>query len=349
MPDVSPAKLAELCACVLSHYDVGPDDANFVAQTLVESDLRGIHSHGSMRLGRYAHELGSGLTNPTPDIRTIDEAPASARVDGDGGLGQLVGRHALKVCLDKARSAGTATVTARRSRHFGAAGTYCLMALHEDMIAMSMTVSSPRLAPTGGTHPMFGTNPIALGVPGDQDFPLVIDLAMSAIAAGNLELAAARGDTLPDGVARDLSGATTKDPQMALTGTIVPIGEHKGYALTLLIEILAGLLGGAPYFGVDREKVAEHLVTNGIGHFFMCIDPTRFMPLAAFKQRVGAMAQTIKQSSRMPGVDEIFVPGELEEKRRRERLKNGIPLVETTVSLLEELAGNCGCDVSLTE
>ncbi len=347
MQRVHHLRLTELCAQVLAHYRVPWEDAEFVAGTLVQSDLRGIHSHGSMRLGRYARELESGLTNPSPAIRTAAEGPAWARVDGDGALGQLVGRHALSVCIDKARASGSATVTACRSRHFGAAGTYCLLALERDMIAISMTVSSPRLAPTGGTRPMFGTNPIAMGVPGDQNFPLVIDLAMSSIAAGNLELAASAGETLPEGVARDLNGEPTTNPQTALSGTIVPIGEHKGYALTLLIELLAGLLGGAPYFGVDRAAVPRHVGEKGVGHSFICIDPARFMRSPQFKMQVAEMVAAIKRSPRMPGVDEIFVPGELEEKRRLDRCERGIPLAASTLSLLHDLARKCGVTATL--
>jgi len=244
--------------------------------------------------------------------------------------------------MTKARAAGTATVTACRSRHFGVAGAYAGMALEADLIGLAMTVASPRLTPTGGTEPLFGNHPIAMAAPGDQEFPLIIDTAMGSIAAGRLQLAAASGDPIPPGLARNLEGTPTTDPQVALSGTIVPIGEHKGYGLTLLVEILAGLLGGAPYFGVKRGDVGEHMRDRGIGHFFMAIDPARFMPVPAFRQAVAEMASDIKASKKMPGVEEILVPGEMEERLRRERLRLGIPLAGTTIDALRELAVECG-------
>lgn len=339
---VRPETLRELCQRVLEHRGIPGGDAAYVAQTLVEADLRGIHSHGSMRLGRYARELDSGITNASPRIVTLEEGPAFARVDGEGGLGQLVGKFAMEVCIDKTRTAGSATVTASRSRHFGAAGNFSAMALPADLIGIAMTVASPRLAPTGGTLPLFGNNPISMAVPGDQDFPLVIDAAVGSIAAGKLELAAAAGESLPPGLARDLDGTPTTDPRIALGGTIVPIGEHKGFGLTLLIEILAGLLGGSPYFGVAREEVGEHTKKIGIGHFFMAIDPARFMPLASFKRTVAEVVRRTKGSPVMAGVDEIYMPGEIEERRRRQSVKTGIPLAASTVEMLRELGRECG-------
>ena len=342
---VDARQLEQVCSAVLQHRDIPPDDADFVAHTLVETDLRGVHSHGSMRLGRYVRELKSGVTNPHPRIGISEEGPAFARVDGDGGLGQLVGRLAMQTCMAKARSAGSATVTAYRSRHFGAAGTYCLMAAAEGLIGLTMTVASSRLAPTGGSKALFGNNPIAMAVPGGQEFPLLIDFAMGRIAAGKLELAAAAGDTLPEGLVLDPDGKATTDPQVGLQGSIAPIGEHKGYALTLMIEILAGLLGGSPYFGVERDQVAQHVSQTGIGHFFMAIDPGRFMPLDRFTAAIAAMVEGIKNSPRLDGVDEILVPGEIEHRRRRERLEKGIPLAASTVTMLRDLGAECGLEL----
>ncbi len=342
---VESTRLQALCARVLQHAGIPGADAQFVARSLVEADLRGIHSHGSMRLGRYVRELEERITNPGPDIRTLEEGPAYARVDGDGGLGQLVGRHAMQVCMAKARTAGSAAVTACRSRHFGAAGFFALMALEHDLIGAAMTVASPRLAPTGGTLPLFGNNPLAMAIPGAPDFPLLVDFATGSIAAGNLELAAASGAPIPPGVARDLEGRPTTDPKVALRGAIVPIGEHKGYGLTLLIEILAGLLGGSPYFGIEKSAVDEHVREQGIGHFFMAIDPSRFMPIARFKEAIARMVARTKASPRMPGVEEIFLPGEIEARRRQERLQQGIPLAAPTVQMLGELGSACGASL----
>ena len=342
---IEASRLQRACSLILQHATVPPSDADFVALSLTEADLRGIHSHGSMRLGRYVRELRDRITNPQPQIRSIEEGPAFARIDGDGGLGQLVGRQAMAQCIAKARQAGSATVTACRSRHFGAAGFFALMALEHDLIGVTMTVASPRLAPSGGTLPLFGNNPLAMALPGSRDFPLLVDFATGSIAAGNLELAAANGTPIPAGVARDLEGNPTTDPKVALKGTIVPIAEHKGYGLTLLIEVLAGLLGGSPYFGVEKSQVDEHVRDKGIGHFFMAIDPSRFMPLPLFKAAVGQMVDQTKASPKMPGTKEIFLPGEIEARRRQERLEQGIPLAASTIEKLRTLGRECGAEL----
>ena len=337
--------LVEVCSAILAREGVPQTDADFVASTLVEADLKGIHSHGILRLGRYVRELRNRVTNPTPQIHIAEDGPAIARIDGDGALGPLVGRFAMNTCIEKARQNGTATVTAFRSRHFGTAGYYALMARDADLVGISMTVASPRLAPTGGTQPLFGNNPLALAVPGDQAFPLLIDFASGRTGAGRLELAATKGEAIPSGLARDLEGNDTTDPHVGLAGTIIPIAEHKGYGLTLFIEILAGLLGGAPYFGIAREDVERHMHERGIGHFFMAIDPSRFMPIEQFKAAVAHMVQGIKQSQRMPGVEEILVPGELEFRKRQESLQDGIPLAQATVDILRNLAAECGREI----
>jgi LDH2 family malate/lactate/ureidoglycolate dehydrogenase len=332
-------------ARILEHHQVPADDAAYVAGTLVEADLRGIHSHGVLRLGRYARELRAGITNPRPRFSVVAEGPAFAQVDGDGGLGQLVGRYAMAMCLDKAGQAGSAVVTARGSRHFGAAGTFALMALERSYIGLSMTVASPRLAPTGGSEPLFGNNPIAAAIPGGEGFPLLVDFAMGSIAAGRLELAAATDEPIPAGVARSLDGTPTTSAKAALKGSIVPIGEYKGYGLALLIEVLAGLLSGAPYFGVARDQVDEHVRTRGIGHFFMAVDPSRFLPMAEFTQAVRRMVESTKGSRRLAGVDEIYLPGEIEARRRQERLERGIPLAASTMETVRSLARECGADL----
>jgi LDH2 family malate/lactate/ureidoglycolate dehydrogenase len=334
--------LTRVCKDILVCASVPCEDAQFVAETLVEADLRGINSHGVLRLGRYIRELDCGVTNPNPDIKLLNESPATGKIDGDGGLGPIVGKVAMETCIQKATEAGSATVTAFRSRHFGAAGYYARMAQEVDLIGISMTVASPRLAPTGGKIPLFGNNPIALSVPGNQHFPLVIDFASGKIAAGRLELAASKGEKIPDDVARDLTGNKTTDPKIALEGTIIPIAEHKGYALTLFIEILAGLLAGAPYFGIDRSGVDSHMRERGIGHFFMAIDPCRFMPLPEFKAAITSMIETIKESPRMPGTEEILLPGEIEFRNRESALASGIPLADATIKKIKSWAQNCG-------
>ena len=157
-----------------------------------------------------------------------------------------------------------------------------------------------------------------------------------------MELAATKGESIPSGLARDLDGNDTTDPQVGLKGSIIPIAEHKGYGLTMFIEILAGLLSGAPYFGIAREDVERHMHDKGIGHFFMAIDPSRFMPNDQFKAAVNHMVQGIKSSPQASGTEEILVPGELEHRKREASIQDGIPLAQATVDILRDLASECG-------
>ena len=334
-------QLNDVCGAILRHAELTDDDASYVAASLVQADLMGVHSHGVLRVRRYVEELARGITNPRADIRVTDDGPSFARVDGNHALGQLVGRFAMDVCLQKAAATGSATVTACRSHHFGTAGQFAVRALDHDMIGIAMTVASPRLAPTGARVPLFGNNPIAYAVPSDLDFPLLFDAAMGALAAGKLELAAASGTPIPPGMARDAQGQPTTDAALAHKGMIEPIGDYKGYGLTLFIELLAGLMAGSPYFGVERESVAEHLAGVGIGHCFIGMDVNRFMPAADFKRAVGDMARRIKESPRQEGIDEIFLPGEIEERRRRHALAHGIDLAASSVEMLRELGKPC--------
>jgi LDH2 family malate/lactate/ureidoglycolate dehydrogenase len=343
---VEAQRLAAACAAILQHEGVPAADAALVADSLVEADLKGTHSHGVLRLPRYVKELRSRVTNPAPRVCTEVEGESFARVDGDGGLGPLVGRYAMELCLAKAARTGTATVTARRSRHFGAAGYYAAMALPRDMIGIAMTVASPRLAPTGGIRPLFGNNPVAVAIPGDHGFPMVVDFAVGRTGAGRLELAAVNGEAIPPGLARDLNGNETTDPKVALNGAIIPIGEHKGYGMALVIEVLAGVLAGAPYFGVERDSVSDHMRDHGIGHCFMAIDPGRFMPTPAFKQAVAAMVATIGATPCLTDVTEVLVPGQLEARRLAERRRDGIPLSLPTATAVASLAGAAGASLT---
>jgi LDH2 family malate/lactate/ureidoglycolate dehydrogenase len=338
-------RLQEICCAILLHAGLASEDAAYVAQSLVEADLKGVHSHGVLRLPRYVQELAKGITNPNPNIHVATQGPSCACIDGDHALGQLVGRFAMDLCLEKASTTGSATVTCGRSHHFGAAGQFAARALDHDMIGIAMTVASPRLAPTGGRTPLFGNNPIAYAVPADLGFPLLFDAAMGALAAGKLELAAANGTPIPAGLARDADGQPTTDAALALKGMIEPIGDYKGYGLTLFVELLAGLMAGSPYFGVERDAVPEHLADVGIGHCFISIDPSRFMPVDAFKQAVGEMARRIKQSPRHEGVDEILLPGEIEDRRRRHGLEHGIDLASSSVEVLRELGRPCNASL----
>ncbi len=322
--------------------EVNAADAATLADSLLYADLSGIGTHGVTRLGIYIERINKGLIDPQARPQVVSGAKATAVVDAHGCLGQVAGAFAMSKAMDLARQYGVGAATVKGSQHFGAAGYYCKRATDEDLIGVSLTNSEPAMPPWGSYQAYFGTNPIALGCPSSGEFPIIIDLATSQVARGNIIAAAKKGEEIPDNWALDAPGNPTTNPQAALEGSVLPLGGVKGYALALLVDILCGVLSGAG-FGTGVGSMYKDFTRRAdVGHFLAAIDPNAFMPLAQFKQRVDTMIDQIKASPPRPGFDEVFVPGELESNRRRTRMEEGIPLPADVVDELSQLAYNAG-------
>lgn len=308
------------------------EGAQIVTEVQLEASLRGQPTHNMGGVPGYATRVAKGFLNPTPDIRVERETPVHAQVDGDNAPGQWVSVVAMRQAIDKAKAGGVGMVTARHSNHFGAAGHYAWIAAQAGLIGICTTNTGPCLAPWGGTTPTLGNNPLGVGIPAGAYPPLLLDIAMSMAAMGKIALAIAEKQALPAGWILDKHGRPSTDPadfRESLLGA--PVGQHKGYGLTMVLETLAGVLTGAsfPWQARDNRRQRVDYEPN-LGHFFMAIDPRLFLPFEDFTARMDGMIAAAKGSERMEGVEEIFVPGEMELRARQRHLRDGIPLLPST-------------------
>lgn len=319
------------------------DDAGIAAGLMVEADLMGQDGHGVFRLPMYVRRIRAGGMNMRPRFRLVEERSATALVDGDNGLGHLVMRHATLLAMDKAARAGVAWVGARHSNHAGPASLYAMMPLERDMIGLYIAVGSANhLPPWGGTEMLLSTNPIALAIPGNRRPPIVLDMATTVAAYGKVKTAALRGETMPEGWMIDREGRPLTDPRRASEGFLLPIGGPKGYGLSLVFGILAGVLNGAAF---GREVVdfnADSRSLTNTGHLIVALDISAFMDPAVFRDRIDAVWDEMKSSPRLPGVEEIRLPGERMHRVRQERLERGIPLAPALRAELARLAADLG-------
>ena len=337
---VKSENLHKIVSQIFIQLGIPEDDAVKAATVLVTADLRGVESHGvSIYMEvTYVPGLKSKLINPTPNIKIIRESPSTALVDGDKGLGMVVGQWAMKLAIKKAKKYGTAFVTVANSRHFGMAGYYSMMALSEDMIGLSMTNATPHVLPTFGSEPRMGTNPISLAVPANKESPFVLDMATSTVAVGKILIANRLGLPIPYGWAADLNGEITTDPNIAkeskklmpLGGT-KELGGHKGYGLATMVDILCGVLSGS--------VISSNIVRNGpVGHFFGAFNIESFRDPKEFKDDMDYLLHSLKSTPTIEGEDRVYYAGLIEEEVYQERLITGIPLANKVIETLRKFA-----------
>lgn len=335
-PCFSFQRIDHFCQALLIASGVPVAEAKIVASILVDTSLEGIDTHGISRLPVYLKCLSSGRINPAPSIQTTING-AVAGVDGDNGLGQLVAHHAMKTAIELSQKYGIGFVTVKNSNHFGAASTYCKMAAEEQMIGQVYTNAPSAVPPWGGKAPYFGTNPIAYGFPNGNQ-PVVIDMSSSTVARGNIILAAKEERDIPEGWAIDKEGKPTTNAKAALEGAVLPIGGAKGYALALAVEVFSGIISGSAYgshVGWINDDAVE---PANIGHSFLTIDISRFMPIEEFTQRMKDMIREIKETPKADGISEIRIPGERRQIIAEKRRRDGIPISDGLLSELNKFA-----------
>ncbi len=339
------AQLRRFCCEVLQKLGVPPQEADVTADTMVTANLRGVDTHGVMRMTYYTAKLKAGVIRPKVDLTPVRETIATALLDGHDGIGQVISHRAMQIAIRKAKEAGVAYVAVRNSNHLGACAYYSMMALPHNMIGFVFTNASPRLAPTGGTERLFGNNPWSIAVPAGRRLPVVLDMANSVVAAGKIRICQKEGKPIPEGWALDKDGVPTTDPEAALKGILLAIGGYKGYGITLMVDLLTGVLADSSYGprvkGMESDEVAH------VGHAFMAVDLSAFGEVADFKARMDGYIDEIKNSRKAKGSEVIYLPGELEFLREQERREKGIPLQAKVAEDLRALGRDYGVAIDL--
>jgi LDH2 family malate/lactate/ureidoglycolate dehydrogenase len=346
--------LREFCIRVFLHFEVPQNDAMQAAEVLASADLRGIDSHGVARLHSYFDMLSEGRINPKPEIKVVRSTLSTATVDGDNGLGLVVGPQANRIAMDMAEKAGSGWVSVRNTNHFGIAGYYVLKALERDLIGWAMTNSTMLVAPLWGAERMLGTNPIAIAFPGKEEPPIVVDMATSAAAYGKIEIALRRGEPIPEGWAIDSEGRSTTNPDdMVDGGALLPLGSdrdrggHKGYGLAIMVDVLCGVLSGAnwgpfaPPFAL-RQEIPKRSVGKGIGHFFGAMRIDGFMDGDSFKRQIDDYIRVFRATKPAPGTNGPLIPGDPEREMEQVRCKKGVPLILPVVEELRDISRKTG-------
>lgn len=336
---VSAARLSAFMARAFVAAGLPAADAEIVAGLMAEADLRGSDTHGVIRLPIYLRRIRAGGVNAAPNIRVISERPAAALIDGDNGMGHLVMRRATRLAIEKAKATGIGWVGARMSNHAGPAALYATLPLHHDMIGLYFAVgSNNHLPPWGGGENLLGTNPLCVAVPALEEPPVVLDMAPTVAAYGKVRLKAQRGEPMPVGWMIDRDGKPLTDPKRADEGYLLPIGDYKGYGLSLIIGILAGALNRAALGREVVDFVKDTGKATNTGHAIAAIAIGAFMPPADFKRTIDQVIRDIRGSKRLPGVERIWLPGEQSHAKFLDRRAHGIPVPKSLRASLDAVA-----------
>jgi LDH2 family malate/lactate/ureidoglycolate dehydrogenase len=329
------------CQQVFEAAGVPRADAFLVADALIDADLRGVSTHGLVRFPIYVTRVRKGLVNARPNMQVVRSRGATLVLDGDHGFGQVVGAEGMRRAVALARDHGVGLCAIRNGSHLGALAYIATMALPHHMIGITMTITNPVIAPWGGVVPKLGNNPLAVAVPAGNRPPVIFDMACSQVARGNLILASKMKKAIPSTWALDPRGRPTEDPDAGLQGSLMPVGGHKGAGLALVVGILGGLLARSP-FGAGLGDIFDMTRPQRLGHLVAAIDIEACCPLAEFFEAMEEMIDDLKRTPRAEGVEEIWMPGEMESRRREDRLRDGFPVSRVVLDEVRAMGSELG-------
>jgi len=317
-------------------------DAARAANLMVATNLYGIDSHGALRLGIYVQRLKAGQINPRPRLSAIACFGALEVMDGDNGLGYLVGTAAMEQAVRLAEAHGVGVVAAAHSNHFGAAALYARQAARQGMIGLSLSNVQPNMVVPGGRAPVVGNNPFAVAVPMESDFPFVLDIALSQVAAGKLLLAAKKGEKIPLDWAADRDGRPTDDPEKGFAGYLLPVGGYKGFGLALATDILCGVMAGSGFLNGVKGMYRDPAARSEVGHLMCALNHRAVVGDSVWRERIDAFVGMVKATPMRDPKGEMLLPGEIEHRSRIKRLAEGIPLPTALFDELNRLAREAG-------
>jgi ureidoglycolate dehydrogenase (NAD+) len=325
-------RLTAFAAACLQRLGLESADAELVAETLVAANLRGVDSHGVVRLPHYATRLRNGTVKPRPNITARRTAASAALVEGDAGMGQLVAVRAMQEAISLARETGVGAVTARNSSHCGACAYFVEMAVKEKMIGVALTHTDSIMVPPGMKRIFLGSNPIAFGAPGARE-PVIIDMSTTHVAWGKVLVARQEGRPIPPDWGVDKDGKPSTDPQQVVG--LAPTGGHKGYALAMMIEILCAQLAGVPFGRHVTKMYGELDKPRNLGHFMLALDVARFADRKEFGDGIVRFLDEIRGEG-------ALAPGDPERRSAEQRQREGIALGDATAAELNALAAELG-------
>lgn len=342
---VNAAELQTVCSQLYQEVGVAQSDADTVSEMQVLMDLRGVHSHATRAVPRYVRGIINGDINPTPELQRLEDNPASVLLDGDRGLGHLVGVRAMNIAIEKARSASIGLAIVRNSNHFGAASSHAMRAMERDMVGFATTNGlGVNVAVFGARSTSIGNNAFSYAIPAGEEPPIVLDMACGAAAAGRIGTASLYQEKIPLGWALDADGNETEDPSKV--AAILPAAGPKGSALAIVMDVLCGPLSGG-LMGINKHYQPGDAPPEKrtSAHFFLAINIDSFTSIVEFKAEIDRQIRMTRQATPRSGFTRVTLPGEIEWELTQERLANGIPLHEEPLQEIEKLAGELGVEI----
>ncbi len=343
LPTVDAGDLRRFAAAVLQAQGVAPADAALAADAMVWADLRGRYAHGtSSKLPQCVSRIRAGGTSTSGELPFVSETAATFVLDGRHSWGQIAASKAMMAAVEKARSVGVSVGVVRDCSSAAAMGYYPLLAVAEGMIGLAVTNGPPLIAPSGGSTRLLGNQAHAIGCPANRHHPIVFDAATTAMSTSEMDLVHERGELLPEGVLYTADGTPTRDPSLWVDGLLAPAGGHRGYGLSLMFEILTGVLAGGARLAPDVGHPFDSREPQGVSLFVVAIDPEHSIGYGELTRRVDSLIDRLHASGTAPGIERIYVPGERSFILAERRERDGIPMPVERLEALRRIGSESG-------